>query len=87
MDEAREPLLMLAVAVAVAVYKALLYVQGNEAQVRADYAKLKAENKTLTDKIVGLEWEIDRLRGGRKPTQPERPTSPKARWSDDNPPW
>lgn len=87
MDEAREPLLMIAVAVAVAVYKALLHVQANEARVRAESVAVKSENERLRAVAKRQAERIGELEEIITGKGYELKEAVKSIWDNDDHPW
>ncbi len=87
MDEAREPLLMLAVAVSIAVYKAILYVQEGEARARADCIATRKKNEELLVVTKQQARRIRELEDCLTAPEPEKPPPPRSLWDNDDHPW
>ncbi len=87
MDETREPLLMLSVAIAVAVYKAIRYIQAGEAQAMVDCAALKAKNRELLGELKRMASELKRLREIYQDDDPDVPAVIRTSWDDLDPPF
>jgi len=87
MDETREPLLMLSIAFAVAVYKALRYVQAGEAVTFDRCKDLEAKNGRLIEEVRRLRAEVDDLHEAWTDDPADREPSPAAGWDPGEPPW
>ncbi len=87
MDEVREPLLMLSVAVAVAVYKALLFVQGSEAQNRADCVATRKRNVELHIVVKQQAGRIKELEEIYLTDQADKEHEASSIWDNDDHPW